>query len=46
VQPNETLLLTRARSKEAIAIAAYVDAGASAVVSRMLSWPLAAELGR
>jgi hypothetical protein len=32
VQPNETLQLTNEGSTEAIAVAAYVDAGASAVV--------------
>jgi hypothetical protein len=44
--PNVSLQLTSARSAEGLRLSAYRDASASALVSRILGRPLAAELGR
>jgi hypothetical protein len=46
VPPNEALQLTSARSSEGLRLSGWRDAGASKRVSRILSSPLAAELGR
>jgi hypothetical protein len=43
---NVSLQLPSARSKEALRLSAYRDASASQLVSRILSRPLAIELGR